>query len=358
MPRRCADNTPPRVILVGSFTPRISGTSILLEQLASDLKGRADIELSIVDSGGIRGHGLKGLARYSRMLFRIWIDSGKSHIISLHLSITALALVAPVALAMSRVRGIKLAIRLFGGAGCGGLKGLSRSVAKWSMGKADICLVETRALVNEMKRDGICRVEWYANSRPIPDGAAFHAPQACRKFVFIGRLCAEKGVCAAIEAAELFGDEVSLDVYGPFWGDSLSTDIFRGKKRVRYRGPIRPDQVPEIMSEHDALLLPTRHRDEGYPGGIIEAFAAGRPVICTRWMALPEMVDESCGMLIEPDDPGGLFDAMKMLASDPALYARLCEGAWNRRMNYSSSAWSARFAEICGRLARSSREAS
>lgn len=358
MPRQRSDNMPPRVILVGSFTPRISGTSILLEQLVSDLRGRADIELSIVDSGGIRGHGIKGLVRYFGMLLRIWIEAGKSHIISLHLNITALALIAPVALAMSRIRGNKLMIRLFGGGGYGGLKGLSRSAAKWSMEKADVCLVETHMLADEMKRDGIGRVEWYANSRPIPDGEVFHAPPACRKFVFIGRLCAEKGVLEAIEAAEMLDAKASLDVYGPFWGDSLSADIFQGKKRARYRGPIRPDQVIEIMRAHDALLLPTRHRDEGYPGGIIEAFAAGRPVICTRWRALPEMVDESCGILIEPHDAGRLFDAMKNLADDPVLYARLCEGAWNRRVNYSSGVWSERFVEICRRLARSPRNTS
>jgi glycosyltransferase involved in cell wall biosynthesis len=174
--------------------------------------------------------------------------------------------------------------------------------------------------------------------------------------VFIGRLCAEKGVREAVEAAETLGGEASLDVYGPFWGDSLSEDIFHGKTRVRYRGPIEPDRVPDVMREHDALLLPTRHRDEGYPGGIIEAFAAGRPVICTRWMALPEMVDDSCGILIEPGDAAGLSAAMKRLTDDPMLYNRLCEGAWIRRMNYSSVAWTERFVKICRRLARGPRE--
>lgn len=356
MPRHGTEYTPPRVLLVGSFTPLISGTSILLEQLAADLKDRTDIELAPADSGGIRGRGAKGLARYFGLLRRIWIEAGASDIISLHLNATALALIAPLALATARLRGIKLMIRLFGGSGYAGLNGLSRAAAKWSMRQADVCLVETRLLAEEMKRDGVGRVAWYANSRPMPVGATFHAPAACRKFVFIGRLCAEKGVREAVEAAEALGAEASLDVYGPFWGNSLSEDTFRGKERTRYRGPIPPDRVVDVMREHDALLLPTRHRDEGYPGVIIEAFAAGRPVICTRWMALPEMVDESCGILIEPGDAAGLFNAMKRLADDPVSYLRLCEGAWSRRMNYSGAAWADRFVEICGRLARDTGE--
>jgi hypothetical protein len=352
MTPRGADNGPLRVILVGSLTPRISGTSILLEQLAAELKDREGFELAVVDTGGIRGHGIGGILRYFGMLRRIWTEAGRADILSLHLSVTALALVAPAALATARARGAKMMIRLFGGAGYRSLRGPSRSAAKWSMKRADLCLVETRLLAEEMKRDGVGRVAWYANSRPMPDGAVFHAPAACRRFVFIGRLCAEKGVREAVEAAETLDGEASLDVYGPFWGNSLSEDLFRGRKRTRYRGPIGPEQVLDVMREHDALLLPTRHRDEGYPGGVIEAFAAGRPVICTRWMALPEMVDESCGILIEPGDDAGLFAAMKRLTDDPMLYNRLCEGAWKRRMNYSSVAWSERFVEICRRLVR------
>jgi len=53
----------------------------------------------------------------------------------------------------------------------------------------------------------------------------------------------------------------------------------------------------------------------------IEGYAAGVPVICTRWRAPPELTDESSGILIEPQDADGLRHAMKWLAHEGELFS-------------------------------------
>jgi glycosyltransferase involved in cell wall biosynthesis len=105
------------------------------------------------------------------------------------------------------------------------------------------------------------------------------------------------------------------------------------------------------MAQYDALLLPTYHEGEGYPGVVLEAFRAGLPVICTRWQALPEIVDDTCGILVEPRSAEELRDAMERLIRNPALFKSLREGATRRRDLFSSETWAERFVEYCRGLA-------
>jgi poly-gamma-glutamate synthesis protein (capsule biosynthesis protein) len=116
---------------------------------------------------------------------------------------------------------------------------------------------------------------------------------------------------------------------------------------LSYRGVVPPKEVTSVLSGYDALLLPTYHDGEGYPGVVLEAFGVGIPVICTRWRALPEIVDETCGLLVEPRDSESLLEAMTKLVSDPELHARLCKGAAARAERFSSAHWSERFIEYC-----------
>jgi glycosyltransferase involved in cell wall biosynthesis len=101
------------------------------------------------------------------------------------------------------------------------------------------------------------------------------------------------------------------------------------------------------MKNYDALVMPTKMPTEGYPGAIVEAFAAGIPILATKCGAIPEIVDDSCGILVEPKDAEALFRAMKALVEDEALYARLCEGSRSKREAFSSKFWTARFVEYC-----------
>lgn len=58
------------------------------------------------------------------------------------------------------------------------------------------------------------------------------------------------------------------------------------------------------------------------PNAVIEAAAAGLPVVGLRIAAMPEMVPASCGTLVEPGDDAGLVAALRDLVRDPALRVR------------------------------------
>jgi len=98
------------------------------------------------------------------------------------------------------------------------------------------------------------------------------------------------------------------------------------RRRLEGRGAIlagaRRD-VPEILAASDIVALPSRF-GEGCPNALLEAMAAGKPVVAARTGGIPEVViDGETGILVPPEDPGALRDALLRLAGDAALRARM-----------------------------------
>ena len=74
--------------------------------------------------------------------------------------------------------------------------------------------------------------------------------------------------------------------------------------------------VRAALTAARALVLPSLA--EGLPIVLMESFALGRPVLSTRITGIPELVDDSCGWLVEPGDVAALVPALKaLLAATP-----------------------------------------
>jgi glycosyltransferase involved in cell wall biosynthesis len=85
--------------------------------------------------------------------------------------------------------------------------------------------------------------------------------------------------------------------------------------------------------EIDAVVLPSvdlgNHLHEGIPVSLMEAMAHGVPAISTATGGIAELVGEGAGVLVPPQDPAALAEAVERLARDPQLRARL--GAAGRK---------------------------
>lgn len=82
----------------------------------------------------------------------------------------------------------------------------------------------------------------------------------------------------------------------------------------------------------DAVVLTSAN--EGTPVTIIEALAAGRPVVATRVGGLPDVVDEGeTGLLVRPGDTHALAERLELLARDPELARRLGEEGRRRALS-------------------------
>jgi glycosyltransferase involved in cell wall biosynthesis len=93
---------------------------------------------------------------------------------------------------------------------------------------------------------------------------------------------------------------------------------------VHFLGECR--DVAPVLAGHDLFVLPSR--SEAFPNALIEAMATALPVVATSVGGIPEVVRSGeNGLLVPPDDPPALADAIVALMDDPARAAALGRAA-------------------------------
>jgi glycogen synthase len=88
------------------------------------------------------------------------------------------------------------------------------------------------------------------------------------------------------------------------------------KEVVDFIGWVAPDKVPELINTATIVLMPSRW--EGLPSVALQASMMARPVLATSVGGLPEVVVHGeTGLLVNPEDTGGLADAIVFLLEHP-----------------------------------------
>jgi glycosyltransferase involved in cell wall biosynthesis len=105
--------------------------------------------------------------------------------------------------------------------------------------------------------------------------------------------------------------------------------------RVRLLG--HREDIPALLAVADAFVLPSRF--EGTPLALLEAMAAGKPVVATAISGTDELVaDGECGLLVRADDPSALAAGLRRIVAEPELRERLGAAARRRAKNAFSAA--------------------
>jgi glycosyltransferase involved in cell wall biosynthesis len=95
---------------------------------------------------------------------------------------------------------------------------------------------------------------------------------------------------------------------------------------VRFLG-VRSD-VARLLHVARVLALPSHPAVETLPLSVLEAMAAGVPVVATRVGSLPEVIDSGrTGLLIDPGDPRALASAIESLVDDPVRSREMAAAA-------------------------------
>src|SRR5262249_35891385 len=101
---------------------------------------------------------------------------------------------------------------------------------------------------------------------------------------------------------------------------------------VTWTGQVPFNQVREELERQDAFVMTSLQ--EGTPNVVMEALAAGLPILCHGIGGMPFAIDESCGFKIELADRQTSIlqfaDAISRLATCPGLLNRLSVGALSR----------------------------
>jgi glycosyltransferase involved in cell wall biosynthesis len=153
--------------------------------------------------------------------------------------------------------------------------------------------------------------------------------------LFVGRLAPEKGVTTLLAAASLLEDSViRIAGDGPLAGE-LATAVQQGAQ-VLPLGRLTPDLVKREMLSARALVFPSEWY-EGFPLTILEAFAAGLPVIASHLGAMTEIVEDGrTGLLFEPGNLTDLAAKIRWAHANPEQMRAMGENARREyEANYS-----------------------
>jgi len=157
---------------------------------------------------------------------------------------------------------------------------------------------------------------------------------------FVGRLVREKGVVELFEAMARVATqfpEARLLVVGDTLKSDRDTQTIARLNRIitseRLDDVVRftgfRDDIPDLLAIMDVFVLPS-HR-EGMPRTILEAMAAGKPVVATNIRGCrEEVVDEVTGLLVPVCDPEALAEAILRLLRDEELARRIGEAGRKR----------------------------
>jgi glycosyltransferase involved in cell wall biosynthesis len=169
-------------------------------------------------------------------------------------------------------------------------------------------------------------------SVPAGDGdlrAELGIPEGAPLVGEVARLCEVKGQRELIAALPRLPDAhlvlVGKDLEQ---GGAFQTGLEREAERLGVRDRVvfagYRDDARRILGQLDVLALPSW--TEGLPLVVLEAMAAGRPVVATPVGGTPELVaDGETGLLVPPRHPAALADALRRLLTDADLRRRLGE---------------------------------
>jgi glycosyltransferase involved in cell wall biosynthesis len=170
---------------------------------------------------------------------------------------------------------------------------------------------------------------------------------------WVGRLSREKGADIALEAfARLARPDVRLVVIGAGPDeDSLRQRAIRLgiAHRVMWRGAMADAGL--LFAGFDVFLLSSR--TEGTPVSLLEAMAAGVPIVATRVGGVPDVVDAACALLVASEDVEGMTSALALVLDEPQLAWKRAERARARlTAEASTDSWLSRYESIYRQVLR------
>ena len=144
---------------------------------------------------------------------------------------------------------------------------------------------------------------------------------------FVGRLTRDKGIPELLEAYEclrpafpdvrllLVGDHEAGDPIDPLLRKKIEVD-----SNILCSGFV--EEIEPYYHVMSVCVLPTRR--EGFPNVILEAHAAGKPVVATRATGVVDaVIDAVTGILVPIGDVKGLANALSLVLRDKVLAAKL-----------------------------------
>lgn len=172
--------------------------------------------------------------------------------------------------------------------------------------------------------------------------ARLGVPQDAFLVLAVGRLVEKKGFAHLVEAAARTGG-VRVVIAGD--GDlraALEAQVRATGAPVTLPGALSREAVAAALSEADVVVVPSvvdgAGNVDGLPNVLLEAMAAGRPLVASRVAGIPQVIEDGRnGLLVPEKDTRALAEALRRLLREPETRARLGEEA--RRTAVRQLSW-------------------
>lgn len=144
------------------------------------------------------------------------------------------------------------------------------------------------------------------------------ADKKSKKVVFLGWLIKEKGIEELLLAwKQVFEKHTdwALLLVGPCLPKYLA--YLREKysfEGVNYEGEKNHEEAMNLLNSSEIFILPSY--TEGFPNVILEAMTLSKPIIATKVGAIPDMLENDCGVLINKEDSSDIVKALEGLIAD------------------------------------------
>lgn len=189
----------------------------------------------------------------------------------------------------------------------------------------DAIYVETNTMRMALEEQGFTNISVMPNCKDLkilkPEELVYPTEEPYKLCTF-SRVMKEKGIEDAVNAVKEVNEEAgkiiyTLDIYGQVdstqmqWFENLQTTF---PHYVNYKGVVDYDKSVDVLKNYFALLFPTHFYTEGIPGTIIDAYAAGVPVISSRWESFGDIVDDGItGIGYDFQNQEQLVDLLKQI---------------------------------------------
>lgn len=180
-----------------------------------------------------------------------------------------------------------------------------------------VMVIDKKTMITIKERIGKIDLEYIPNPIDLSH-LALEEVEKKRIVIFIGWIIKTKGVEELLKAWEQVhkdNSEWTLWLVGPFHENYLKylehNFSFKG---VLCKGEQAHGKAMEMLNGSEIFILPSY--TEGFPNVVLEAMAVGKAIVASNVGAIPEMLNENCGYLIEPKNIVSIVDILNILIHD------------------------------------------
>lgn len=210
----------------------------------------------------------------------------------------------------------------------------------------DLILVETNTMKTKLEALGFTNITVmpnFKNLHVLEKSDLIISEAKPLKLITFSRVMKKKGIEDAINVVRRINNECSqaiyhLDIYGSVdpneteWFDEIKASL---PEYIKYRGVANPQDSVEIIKSYFALLFPTKFFTEGIPGTIIDAYAAGVPVVSAKWESFADVVDDGVtGIGYEFENVDDLYNVLNEAKDTPEMLNNLKENCLRKAYEF------------------------